>query len=235
MLICHFRERTRGIALTGKIRTFNRKLFIFDLDGVITDTMGLWPGIIYDTAAHFGAYLEDGYFRQVQFLNLPQTLEWIRGRYPTDVSFEEMLQYFKEYSASVFLEKVALKPFIREAMRALKEAGAVVAIYSNSTEYIINEVANRFELNEILDLKFSSEQIGEKQNPASYDYVISAAGCTRSDAAVIDDALNVHETLKSKAPEILRIAVYDEAYASRAGLIREACDVYLESLKDFFE
>ena len=218
-----------------KIRTFNRRLFMFDLDGVVTDTMGLWPGIIYDTAEHFGAHLSDDYFRQVQFLNLPQTLEWIRDRHPVSASFEEMLQYFKDYAASVFLEKVVLKPYVPEIMKALKEAGATVAIYSNSTAHIIEEVASRFGLDEYLDLKYSSEQIGEKQDPASYDYVISAAGCTRPEAAVVDDALNVHETLKEKAPDILRIAVFDEAYASRADLIRSACDVYLESMEDFFE
>ncbi|HBB72250.1 MAG TPA: HAD family phosphatase [Ruminococcus sp.] len=208
------------------------KSIIFDLDGTLIDSMGIWYGIdraflrengVTDPPEDISERMKkmtvdesSAYF--ISFFHLSCTKEYVIRR------IEELVR--REYE-----ENIPLKPGVAELLDILdrKEIpyGIATATYRSLAEAVLKRcgIYDRFRF-----LLTDKEYPCGKRRPDIFLGAASRLGTVPRETLVIEDSLHCIRTASDAG--FVTAAVYDEAAAGERGEIEKLADHYCLSLDD---
>ena len=169
----------------------SRKAFLFDFDGVITDSepyvFEVLKQVIKD---NFGIELPYSDINMTIGCSDRKVAEYIATEYHIDYSVELSEKLKKNYP-DYYFEYEGIKPFpyLRDLLSILKDRGRKVAIVSSTDRAHLEAALSRMGLSGFIDTIISGSDVqNKKPSPEPYLKGLEALSVDKQDAVVIEDS-----------------------------------------------
>lgn len=205
---------------------------IFDLDGTLLDSMGVW----YDTDRRF--LRENGVYdpppelsERVKKLTITQSAELFISEFGLSCSREYVIRRIEELVRREYEENILLKPHVNELLDLLDSRdipyGIATATYSSLAHVALSRlgILERFAF-----VLTDQDYPGGKRFPDIFLGAAEILGVLPGETLVVEDSLHCIETAKMAG--FITAAVYEETSAPDRELIEKTADYYLMSLDE---
>ena len=169
----------------------SRKAFLFDFDGVITDS----EPFVFEVLKQM---IKDNFGIELPYSDINMTIgcsdkkvaEYIANEYHIDYSVELSEKLKKNYP-DYYFEYEGIKPFpyLRDLLSILKDRGRKVAIVSSTDRAHLEAALSRMGLSGFIDTIISGSDVqNKKPSPEPYLKGLEALSVDKQDAVVIEDS-----------------------------------------------
>lgn len=206
---------------------------VFDVDGVLLDSMYIWN----DLGARFlqkrGIVPEDGLNEILFSMSMEQGAAYLKETYYLPDSQEEIVHGIEAMLQEFYFCEAALKPGTAEMLRFLKEKQIAMALATSSPR---EHVAWALERNGVWEFfapnLFTTGELGiSKHRPDIYYRAAAALGTKPQETLVFEDSLYALTTAQSAG--FICVGVYDAWGEKNQEGMRQAAGLYLEDFSDF--
>ena len=169
----------------------SRKAFLFDFDGVITDS----EPYVFEVLKQM---IKDNFGIELPYSDINMTIgcsdrkvaEYIANEYHIDYSVELSEKLKKNYPDYYFeYEDIKPFPYLRELLSILKARGRKVAIVSSTDRAHLEAALSRMGLSGFIDTIISGSDVqNKKPSPEPYLKGLEALSVDKQDAVVIEDS-----------------------------------------------
>lgn len=181
---------------------------IFDVDGTLIDSMGLWYQVDVDFFARCGAPMPEDYSAKVAQMGAWQTAEYTIALLDLPYTPEELIDIWNGMVKEEYLYRVPLKPFAREYLEYLKAGGVITSVATTLFPELYEPVLKRTGVYDLFDVFVSAGELKlEKSTPEVY---LTAAGKMKvapEDCMVFEDI--VAGIKGARAAGMYTVGVYD--------------------------
>ncbi len=212
----------------------NIKACLFDMDGTLIDSMGLWKQIDRDYFARYGKELPEDYQKQIEGLNMYETACYTKEHFGFDVTIEEMMDEWNEMAKILYEEEIGFKPYAREALELLKSKGIKLGVATSNSGYLFYGFANANNLMDVVETAIVGEDVVKgKPDPECYLTIAERLNVEPENCLVFEDII-VGLTAGKKAGMKL-CAVWDTYSAYQWEDKKAFADCHIEDYKELIE
>ena len=205
-----------------------KKVIIFDLDGTLIDSVGVWNDVDRAVIAKYCKKpLEDnidvGKQRDTWLAKYFYTEDTYKGyctelknKYLSDYSVEDIKEARDRTSKEFIETKVDYKDGAVDLLKLLKKKGFVLTIGSTTNDFTIDiyktknkNIISKAPLDDYFDLILSKGSVKKfKPDPEVFLKILDRTNCEKQDALIIEDSLIGVEAANNAGVEV--VAVYDK-------------------------
>ena len=218
----------------------NKKLIIFDMDGTLIDSVGIWNEVDEKLILQIGDGTIDDVNIQVQ---RDQTLKrfkdgdiyleycrFLKEKYNSKLTAEEVLKLRKDIAADYMINVVEFKPDADKVIKRLKELGYKLAIGTTTRRWNLDryntdnkKMMEKCILNDWFDIILAKEDVEKrKPDPEVHLKILEALDIKKEEALVIEDSLIGVEAARNAGIECA--IIYDKYSDSERDEINEKAD-----------
>lgn len=181
---------------------------IFDCDGTLLDTMGVWYGLEDELAARAGHVLSPVEKDALRSYTLPETARFFHEELGLGASCEEVVALVEDLAVEHYATRACARPGVRDFLEELRRAGVRCAVASSSPHSMLEPGLACAGLAPYIDAVVSTDDVGaSKRAPAAYDRARELLGTPKGSTWVFEDALYAVGT--AKAAGYRTIATWD--------------------------
>lgn len=183
------------------------KGIIFDMDGTLLDSMGVWDVLSIHYLEGLGKVPENDLVERLKPYSLKNAGKYLIDHYDLQMSEEEIQKAFaqqllKEYETVTYKEGVV--KFLETCKKKQFKLAVLTANHLDLTVHTLKQLGIDIYFDEII----SCETIDlSKQEVESYQYALKQLGCLPEECIVIEDAYHALKTAKQAGCHVW--AMYD--------------------------
>lgn len=204
---------------------------IFDMDGTLVDSMEVWETLGENCLRAVGVEPEKNLADKLRLLTLEQSVEYCRKRYNITLSGEEIVENTKKILFRAYMEKVPLKPHVKEFLEKLKNRGVKMCVATVTDKKLADALLSRLGIrryfSEIFNCHLDSEG---KHDPDIYRNALAHLGTNKEETVVFEDTFHALSTAKNDG--FITAAVYDFYEKNQDGM-KTLADYYISDYSDF--
>lgn len=205
-------------------------MLIFDLDGTLIDSNGLWIEVDKIFLARRNAPYTKEYYEGVAHTILSNCAIFTKEYLQLEESCDEIIAEWMELAQGQYHE-VALKDHVREYLDRCKEAGHRMAIFTACVPEHCRAALERHELTPYFEKIIYAQELGvDKKSPAIFRSVAEMLGTATKDCVLFDDSLTACKAAKAAGMTV--VGVYDQHFKDSEPDMRELCDQYIYGFGD---
>ena len=183
---------------------------IFDMDGTLIDSTGIWHEIDKEFFAKRNMELPKDYAQHIVHLGLTQAAVYTKETYHLKESIQEIMQEWHDMSIDMYKYHVPLKEGALELLKLFKKNGIKMAIATANDEPLYRPCIDRLGIgeyfDEIADVNTAKEG---KQSAKIYLDLAKKLGSEPRNTLVLEDMPTCVKTAFKSG--FLTVAVYDDA------------------------
>ena len=185
--------------MTQETKANQGKGAIFDLDGTLLDSMGVWDQVDVDFLAKRGIEVPDDYMQKVAAMQFRQIAEYTIARFGLSDTPEALMEEWDHMARVMYATVVEAKPYAREYLAALKASGAKLAVATSLPPMLREPAMKHVGIFDYFDDVVSVDDAGDvgKTEPDVYLLAASRLGINPSDCTVFEDLLVGMRSAKS--------------------------------------
>ena len=210
-----------------------KKAAIFDFDGTLLDSMGVWLEVDRVFLARRGIALPDDYAEAISPMGFPAAAAYTKKRFALDEDEDAIMAEWHALAVDAYANHVALKHGVLDYLTSLRRRGIPFAAATASQAVFYLPALRRLG---IADWFSSITEISEvsrgKGNPDIYLRAAEKLGMAAVDCAVFEDI--VPGVRGALAGGFYTVGVYDDRCVN-ADLLRAICDRYIYSFSELFD
>lgn len=233
-----------------ELRLSNKKVIIFDLDGTLIDSIGVWNmtdrKLIYD---YSGISVDLDYVQEDRnyFLNNNPSsdiyiayCEYLINKYKLNItSPNELSNIRKDIANKVLKSEIGFKPDVTKLISKLKDLGYILVLATVTTQeqlevyYKENQrMLNEMNVEEVFDLIITKETvIKKKPDPEVYFKIMEHFGVNPSECLIFEDSYT--GVLAANGAGIEVINIYDKYSDIDRDKINNITDYFIENYEEF--
>ena len=205
-------------------------MFFFDMDGVLTDSNGVWKQVDREFLARRGLKYTHAYYEGVAHVPLPLAAVFTREFCHLSESCESIIAEWMELAADSYAH-VPVKPGVRAYLRQCRAEGRRMAVVTSSVPEHCHTALESLGLEKYFERVTFAQELGlEKRKPEIWLAAARAAGVRPEDCTVFDDSLAACQG--ARAAKMRVIGVHDGFFAQDEQEMRSCCDVYIRSFEE---
>ena len=206
-------------------------MYIFDLDGTITDTNGIWLEVDREFLERRELSNTPEYQQVVSRSIYPIAAQFTKEYYNLPDSPEAIMAEWDSLAARHYRELAPLKPGAKEFLLRCKAEGRPMAMFTACRPYLCEAALKRFELLDLFGHIVFAEEIGlEKRDPQCFVRLSQLLGVSPEQCTLFDDS---PDNCATAAKAGLSVAgVYDAYYAARQEELKAVCGKYIRSFEE---
>ncbi len=185
---------------------------IFDCDGTLLDTMGLWHTMEAELARMVDHELTAEEVDLLCTFTLPETARYFHERYGLGENTAEVERLVNEMAVEFYRTKARPRPGALDFLQALKDAGVPCAIASSSPHSMLDPGVEATGLAPYISHVVSVDDVGvSKREPAAYDRARELLGTPLEATWVFEDAAYAVKTARNAGYPTVAIWDCDES------------------------
>lgn len=182
--------------------------WIFDMDGTLTDSMGIWDKVPFELLAMYGRTARPGLREQLLPLGMAETSRFMIREYALPLDEAGFSAKTMEAIRQLY-RTVELKPGVRELLARLKAQGAQLCICSNTWQPMCEEVLGRLGVLPYFEFVLSAQDGFTKKEPAIFlEAMRRLGGRSPAECVVCEDAVHAARTAHRAGFPVIGIADY---------------------------
>jgi len=205
---------------------------IFDLDGTLLDSMGVWHQIDIDFLARRGIALPDDYQKAITPLGAWEAAKYTIARFHLDQDTPEgLVQEWLDMAQDAYWHHLQLKPYALQFVQYVRSLGMHTAIATSSDDALVGPCLERTGLRPLFDACFTGNDV--KRGKGFPDIYLKAAkemGTRPEKTLVFED---IAEGLKgANAGGFYTVGVYDQANERQHEEMKWIADKFIFSFRE---
>ena len=206
-------------------------MYIFDLDGTITDTNGIWQDVDLEFLARRGLTHTQEYQRVVERSIFPLAAQFTKEYYHLPESPQDIMSEWDAMAGLHYRELARLKPGAEDYLRQCRAEGRPMAVFTACRPAMCRAVLDRFQLTDLFGHIVFAEEIGlEKRDPQCFVALGRLLGVPLGDCVLFDDSPDNCATAQKAG--MTAVGVYDGYYAGRQEELKAVCTRYFRSFQE---
>ena len=204
---------------------------IFDADGTLLDSMGIWKDAGARYLKSFGKKTPPELSDILWNMSIPEGAAYLKETYMLPLSAEEIRQGILDVVRDFYCQEVLLKPGVFSFLQEMKTRGIPMVIATSSDRSYLETAFRRLGVDSFFERIFTCEEAGAgKESPKIY---LDAAACLKlapEEIWVFEDALFAAKTAKQAGFRV--VGVYDESSKTDEEKLRKLCDTYIRNFTE---
>ncbi|MDR0656904.1 MAG: HAD family phosphatase [Treponema sp.] len=147
---------------------------IFDLDGTLIDSMGVWKKIDEDFLLKRNIPIPGGYKDAVAALSFVEAARYTKDYFSLNDSIDAIISEWMDMARHEYANTIPLKPGAAEFLEALRKRGIKLGIATGSSELLYEAVLSRHNIRDYFQAICSTD--GGSRGKSFPDVFLRAAG-----------------------------------------------------------
>lgn len=203
---------------------------VFDLDGTLLDSTGMWDELDGIYLRSVGKEPLEGLSERLHPLTLIQAAELIKSEYSLVQTPEEILAAILSLAENFYRNEAQLKKGAAELLERLKAAEIPMCVCTANTYALTKAALERLGVWEYFCGCLTCAEHGGKDSDEIFRAAAKLLGTTPNQTLVFEDAL--HALITAKNAGFISVAIFDKA-EKRQEQLRAAADFYLNDFGEF--
>lgn len=171
---------------------------IFDVDGTLLDSMGMWSELDRVFLRENGVDPPDDISDIVKKMTVETSSAYFVERFKLDMTPEDVKNRVEELAAEAYRTHLPLKNGAKDFLAAASERGIPMAVASANYPGLLDAAFRRLGIDGFFRTVLTpGEQLAGKHEPDIYLEAARLLGSEPAETAVIEDALHAAETAKA--------------------------------------
>ncbi len=207
------------------------KAAVFDLDGTLIDSMGVWERVDRSFLSKHGFPQDEYYIEQLRNKNYREAVEFTLDYLKVDLTPEELMAEWDEMAIWEYGHSIPLKEGAHELLAYCKSKNMPIILATVSNPGLYETVLKRHDIYDYFT-GFTSEEAADKgkSDPFIYLEAASIAGVTPGECIVFEDILKGIQSASSAG--FVTCAVEDASQWKDRDQIKAAADLYVRDLTE---
>lgn len=202
---------------------------IFDLDGTLLDSTGMWENLGERFLQSLDIVPEENLRDKIWDMSLPESAVFFKREYAVSLSEEEILARLNELSESVYTRDAPLKSGVKRLLGSLQMLDIKTALATAADKNLAEAALARTGISEHFSGIFSCSDYGAKNAPDIFLKAAELLGAKPRETVVFEDSLTAVQTAKNGG--FITAAVFDIS-EKNPDLLRDTADFYGENLDE---
>jgi len=204
---------------------------IFDLDGTLLDSMGIWADIDKRFLAKRGIAMPDDYVEKVTPMNYQQASEYTIQRFQLLEEQEDIIREWVQMSVDAYRFEIKLKPFVKEYLTILKHMGVKLAVATAQTPELFESTLKNNGIFELFDAFTNLSEVHcGKGFPDIYLLAAQRLNLAPQDCMVFEDIYA--GICGAKAGNFHTCGVYDSYSDYEKDKIEDSAEIYIHNFSE---
>lgn len=199
------------------------KAYIFDLDGTLLDSMGVWEQIDVDFLTKRGFAVPPDYINAICSRSFREAAAYTIQRFGLPDSVDDLLREWNGMAVHAYGHTVPLKPYAREYLAALKRRGVKLGIATSLPAVLYEPALRNHGIAGLFDAICSTDEVEHgKTRPDVFLLAARKLRVAPEECVVFED---IPQAIRSaKQAGMMVYGVYDKSSKEQWPLIRQTAD-----------
>ena len=204
---------------------------IFDLDGVLLDSMFIWDTLGETYLKSQGIKPREDVREILRPMSLFQAAEYFRDEYGIIESIQAIIDGINRLVEHFYFDLAETKPGVIDFLDKLRKNNVKMCITTATDRFMVDAALKRNGIEYYFDKIFTCTEVGHgKDEPDIYYQALDFLGMTKREVFVFEDALYAIKTAKKAGFSV--VAVNDSTAQGQQTEIKKLADVYIATFQD---
>lgn len=204
---------------------------IFDLDGTLIDSMGVWETIDIKFLEKRYISLPKDYIEKINSMSFEEVAKYTIKRFNLNESVESLIKEWNDMAVYEYSHNIKLKPKVKEYLIKLKKNNIKIGLATSSPKELYEPVLKNNKIYDYFDTFTSVEDVKRDKNyPDIYLYTAKKLSLKPNECIGFEDILISVNTLKKAG--FMVVGVYDKYSHKDIDKIKAICDNFIYSFEE---
>lgn len=210
----------------------NIKLFLFDLDGTILDSLKIWNDIDLLFFKNHNLIMGEDYHIAIAPLTLEETATYTKNTYKLDIDEEQIMKEWSDLAIKEYAENVNLKKGVKEFLDYLKNKNVHLAIATSCNEEMFKPCLERYGIVSYFEHFYTSQNLKiNKSNANFFKEILNEYKIEPDQILFFENSLASMKCAKSLGFNV--VAVMDKKWEKQKEEIIASSDDQIEDFSQF--
>lgn len=205
---------------------------VFDVDGTLLDTMGIWEEAGARYLKSIGKTPEERLGREMASMTMEEGARYMKEHYRLHENVHSIVRGVLDIVRDFYVYEAQMKPGAAEFLKKLSERGILIAAATSGDRELVQAAFERLGIARYFEEIFTCSEVGAgKTEPLIYERAAGRLGCRPEETCVFEDVLYAVQTACRAG--FRTIGVYDRYSEGEKEQIKEMSEIYLTDFTDF--
>ena len=209
-------------------------MLIFDMDGTLIDSNGIWRDVDIAFLEKRGMPYTKEYYEGVAHTIFPLAAVFTKEYCHLEESCEEIMAEWMELAGDMYATAVTVKAGVREYLEQCRQRGERMMVLTSSVPQHCRTALTHLGLMPYFERVIFAQELGlEKKNPDCFRQAAALAGVSPEECTIYDDSLSACRGAKAAGMQV--VGVYDEYFDMTWEEMQTFCDRSIRSFEELLE